>query len=593
MAELSSRRSLFERQIWKLKTGLQKRWIFVEDRLSLFPYWMWIKTVEQPQLREKLARIKAQPNSSPPVGFFMTIDHVEQNALRQSVKSLQRFGSLRWTLSFLLPPDAPLRQAPWFRRLLSVDTRLGVVDCAPSSAPSDWVLHASQLPGDWLVPLAPGDQFSPAWADLFCYIVDQNPAAEIIYWDEDRLSRVGIRSQPFFKPDWSPAYLISTNYLETAAFRKDFLLRCSQAIATHPAGWPFFITGRAGQIEHIPSVMQHRPAQASAFQTRTGEDHVRQVCAALNQAGYADVQAGLKQGRDLRVSWRADLPMVTVIIPTKNNLKYLERCLVSLLGKTVYPDFEVILIDDHSTDQDVLAYYEIVQASDPRVRVFPNETEFNYSRVNNDGASLAKGQLLLFLNNDTEILHGDWLAELVRWVQLPGVGMVGAKLLYPDQAIQHAGIVVGMTGHANHVYGGTRGPAGALFVSPDAYRDVSAVTGACMLVRKDVFESVGKFNEDLRLVFNDVELCQRVRQAGYRIVYVPSAELLHYEGRSRSRYNPPGDIRLGAELLSAEVERGDRYYNPNLSLAVNWPTLRRPFEPGAIQRLQAIVRYLA
>ncbi|MBE0698586.1 MAG: glycosyltransferase [Anaerolineaceae bacterium] len=168
---------------------------------------------------------------------------------------------------------------------------------------------------------------------------------------------------------------------------------------------------------------------------------------------------------------------------------------------------------------------------------------------------------------------------------------MGPKLIYPDRTIQHAGIVMGMTGHAYHLYAGAFLPGESLFLSPDIYRNVSAVTGACMLIRKDVFEHVGGFDERLKLIFNDVELCQRVRQAGYCIVYTPSAALIHYEGRSRSRYNPPDDIRLGADVLAAEIERGDRYYNPNLSLAVGWPTFRRWFEPQAIKRLREIVQH--
>lgn len=577
------------RNTWKAKTLLQKKRILIEDRLGLYPYRHWIKAVEQPRLRGQLKT--ARTGVCPPVGFVIAGGQGGPEEFGRTVQSLQQFGSLRWTLFFLLPDASPLRRASWFQNLLSSDARLEVVDCGASFNPSDWYLHASRLRGDWLVPLAAGDQLSFAWAGLFCLTVEQNPSAEIIYWDEDRITPAGVRSRPFFKPDWSPALLVSTNYLETCAFRKDLLLHCNQNIHVSPAGWIFTVTSQAAQIEHIASVLHHRPAPPEKVLPRTAEDHAERVRAGLTALGYKDVTVKAGPGGHLRVSWRADSPMVSVIIPTKNNLRYLERCLASFLEKTAYPDFEIILIDDHSTDQDVLNFYEKIKANEPRIRIFPNEMPFNYSRVNNFGARQAKGRLLLFLNNDTEILQEEWLSEMVRWVQLPGVGMAGAKLLYPDRKVQHAGIVLGMTGHANHIYAGGCLPDGGMFLSPDMYRDVSAVTGACMLVRKNVFEQVGGFNEDLKLVFNDVELCQKVRQAGCRIVYVPSAILLHHEGRSRSRFNPPGDIRLGADLLADEIERGDRCYNANLSLAVNWPTLRRPFEPEAVKRLRDIVRF--
>jgi GT2 family glycosyltransferase len=282
---------------------------------------------------------------------------------------------------------------------------------------------------------------------------------------------------------------------------------------------------------------------------------------------------------------------VSIIIPTRNNLEYLRRCLTSLLEKTRYPRYEIVLMDDHSSDPDVLDYYQALLSAHDCVSLHHNQQAFNYSRVNNHGARQARGSLLLFLNNDVEILTEDWLEDLVRWVLLPGVGMAGAKLLYPDGLIQHAGIVVGMTGHANHVFAGDCPSPNQLVYSADWYRNVSAVTGACMLVRRAVFEQVGGFDEDLSLVFNDVELCQRVLRAGQRIVYTPAACLIHYEGRSRARYIPPANIRLGAELLADAVARGDPYYSPNLSLAVHWPTFRRANDPQPLWQMKAIVRY--
>jgi GT2 family glycosyltransferase len=283
--------------------------------------------------------------------------------------------------------------------------------------------------------------------------------------------------------------------------------------------------------------------------------------------------------------------LVSIIIPTRDHLEMIHRCLHSLVEKTHGVEYEVIVMDDHSSDPAVLAFYAEIQALHPQVRVHANEGAFNYSRVNNQGAQLANGELVLFLNNDVEILHDGWLVEMVRWAQMPGVGMVGAKLLYPGGSVQHAGIVLGMTGHAGHLFAGRAPAQGDLFLSPEVYRNVSAVTGACMLVRRDVFERLGGFDENLMLVFNDVDLGVRFLQQGWRIVYTPAAELVHYEGVSRSRYMPPEDIRLGAERLIEEIARGDRCYSPNLSLSVNWPSFRRPGEPSAVGRLRRIVQW--
>jgi GT2 family glycosyltransferase len=338
-------------------------------------------------------------------------------------------------------------------------------------------------------------------------------------------------------------------------------------------------------------VLQHRAPGDAGQQAARLARHAAVVRAYLTQRGEAEI-AVEPRGDSLRVSWQMAQPLVSIIIPTKNNLHYLRRCITTLLEKTDYPRCEIVLMDDHSTDPAVQAYYTELRGQVANLRIVENEPgSFNYSRVNNLGARQAGGELLLFLNNDVEILTPDWLSELVRWVQEPGVGMAGARLLYPDGAIQHAGIVIGMTGHANHVFAGKvpvqRGP----FLTPDTLRNVSAVTGACMLVRRTVFEQVGGFNEELSLVFNDVELCLRVINSGWRVVYAPAAALIHYEGRSRARYIPPANIRLGAALLRAAIRAGDRYYNPNLSDEVNWPTLRRASQPGRLWMLDQIVRY--
>jgi GT2 family glycosyltransferase len=183
-----------------------------------------------------------------------------------------------------------------------------------------------------------------------------------------------------------------------------------------------------------------------------------------------------------------------------------------------------------------------------------------------------------------------WLDELVQWAERREIGAVGAKLLYPDGTIQHAGIVVGMEGHGSHVFMGQREGYTGLFGSVDWYRDVSAITGACLMMRREVFEKIGAFDEDYLLVFNDIEICVRVLAHGYRVVYNPFARLIHYEGKSRGRYIPPDDIRLGYEHLKDIVAQGDSYYNPNLSYAVRVPTLRRTWEEDRLQRLETIAR---
>ena len=200
---------------------------------------------------------------------------------------------------------------------------------------------------------------------------------------------------------------------------------------------------------------------------------------------------------------------------------------------------------------------------------------------------------MLFLNNDIEAIDPIWLEEMVRWASRPEVGVVGGKLLYPNRTIQHAGLVVGMEGHANHVFAGCQESYSGLFGSTEWYRDYSAVTGACMMMRRNVFEQVGGFNEAYHLAFNDIEICLRTIQAGYRVVYTPFARLVHHEGATRSTYKPSTDIKLATHHLKPLIQQGDPFYNPNLSLMNRIPTLRRHDEVPSLQRLEMITKYLS
>lgn len=576
-------------RVWSLDMFLSRQIIYWQDRLQVYSYSHWIKTVERDNLQQTLNQpIRLQINA--PSVCFLIVDEISSpQAVIPVLQSLQKQTASNWILAFLLPSNAPLLEETWLKDLLTVEKRIQVIHFEGTVGSYDWLKAVPSCTAEWIVPLRTGDQISPAWMNLFTGALSARTNADIVYWDEDVLDAQGKRSQPFFKPDWSPELLFSLNYLESAAFQKDLLAQAGDAGG---AGWIFQSTQSARQIVHIPQVLQHHASCFLKNNEIRAAVHAAQVRAFLSQQSFEEVETQIIVGSRVHVNWKSKQPLVSIIIPTKNNLPYLQRCLNTLLERTNYLNFEVLLMDDHSSDPAVLSYYRDLCAANPNIYIYENEAgTFNYSQVNNRGAHLAKGELLLFLNNDMEILSGGWLAEMVRWALMPGVGMVGAKLLYPDRKIQHAGVVIGMTGHAGHLFAGDVPVESKLFVSPDAYRNVSAVTGACMLVRRAVFEEIGGFDENLSLVFNDVEIGLRVLRSGHRIVYTPAAALIHYEGRSRGRFIPPRNISLGAELLWSSIENGDPYYNPNLSYAVNWPTLHRRSEPIPIKRLKEIVRF--
>src|SRR6185312_5701379 len=250
-----------------------------------------------------------------------------------------------------------------------------------------------------------------------------------------------------------------------------------------------------------------------------------------------------------------------IIIPTRDGVRFLRRCLRSIEEKTTYPNYEILIVDNGSVEAETLDYFRTL-----RHRVLPFEEPFNFSRLNNFAAKQARGGYLVLLNNDTEVVAGEWLPSMLELCQLEGIGIVGAKLYYPDRTIQHAGVVLGLSGGvADHSHKHFSGRSYGYFGALKCIRNYSAVTAACMMVRKEVFDAVGGFDEQLQVAFNDVDFCLRVRDQGYRIVWTPYCELIHHESVSRGFAMDWREVELmqrrwGQALLS------DPYYNPNLTL---------------------------
>jgi GT2 family glycosyltransferase len=278
---------------------------------------------------------------------------------------------------------------------------------------------------------------------------------------------------------------------------------------------------------------------------------------------------------------------VSIVIPNRDAARVLKQCVKGLLHETSYPDIELVIVDNGSIDPEVVELYRSLEREGRAVIVAFNRP-FNFSAACNAGAAAARGDLLLFLNNDIEVIHPDWLDELVRWAQQPDVGIVGAKLLYPDRTIQHAGVVFGL-GLVGHIF--SRAPEGAsgVFGSSDCYRDYLAVTGACQMMRKDVFRQLGGYDERFRLVFSDVVLCLEARKAGYRVVYTPHARLVHHESYTRKREDSPEDMELLARYLRASGFVEDPYLHPELNPRFLVPALRPPFDPAPRQVIREYV----
>jgi GT2 family glycosyltransferase len=519
-----------------------------------------------PALRTRVERSRATPL----VSVLVVLDTCDEPAVRRLVTMLGAQVYERWQLCVV---SARRSDGEMLQRVAGSEPRLRIVTDAPAGSGYERALGLAA--GDFIAVLDAGDVLAPEALAEMAARLDEEPELDLLYSDEDVVSDSGERADPFFKPDWSPDLLLCTNYvarlgLVRAGLARDVGVRRELGDA-QLYDLMLRLTERTTRIGHVAKVLCHRGPRASRVATQdaaaTMEMERRAIEEALGRRGFrAQVRAmptapGWPRHYAPRLAAPAT-PLVSIVIPTRDRRRLLEQCLATLLARTAYDRYEVVVVDNGSSDADTLRYLDSLAAP---CRVCRRPGAFNFSSLNNFGVEQAKGEQLLFLNDDVEVIEPGWLAAMVEHAERPDVGAVGARLLYPDGRIQHAGIVVGVDRGAANAFRLCPGDAGGKPRLADVLRDCSAVTAACMMVRRRVFEEVGAFDPRLRVVFNDVDLCLRIRQRGYRVLYTPFAVLYHYEGASRGRLYPTRDEKLFRQRWASILARGDPYYNPNLS----------------------------
>lgn len=408
-------------------------------------------------------------------------------------------------------------------------------------------------------------------ADAFWLVAAKfEEGADAVYSDEDKLDdRTGELVEHFYKPDWSPEYFRGAMYIgHLLTVRRELAQKVRfdpQFDGVQDFDFMLRVSETGTKIAHVPHVLYHwRKTPGSIAETADAKSGVSELQARAVNAHLqrlklpAEARPAALPHRVEIVPKLAAFPRVTIIIPTKDSPQLLGPCLASL-QKTSYPDFEIVLIDNETTDADALALMEQF-----RCVAFPGR--FNFSRANNVGAAAATGEFVVFLNNDTEIVSPNWLEHLVYYAQQPDVGAAGALLIYEDETVQHAGVVLGMRGTGDHVMRGFPRDVDGYAGSLSCAREVSAVTAACMMMRKSLFEEIGGFNEHFFTAYQDLDLCLRLRSRGCRIIYTPRAVVVHHESVSRQKYYDMVDRMLLLDQWEAVIERGDPYYNPHLNL---------------------------
>lgn len=585
----------------------------VVDRYIAGPrdtYQLWIAQYDTPSdadveaITDDSARLAARPL----ISVIMPVYNTEERWLRRAIDSVRKQIYERWELC--IADDAS--PSPHVRRVLSEfaskDPRIKVQYRETNghiSAASNTALELAS--GELVAFLDHDDELAPHALYMVARARHDHPDARLLYSDEDKIDDQGLRCDPYFKPDWNPDLFLSHNLvthlatyerervLEIGGFREGF-----EGAQDYDLALRYCEGLQDAEIVHIPHVLYHwraipgSTAAGPAEKDYAAEAGRRAVNARFERTGSAAV-AELVSGRGTTFRIKHPLPderpLVSIIIPTRDQVGLLKRCVESLVEGTDYEPYELLIVDNLSRERRTLEYLQSLEESG-RARILRYRKPFNFAAINNFAALRAQGSILCFLNNDTEIVEGQWLGEMVSHAVRPEVGAVGAKLLYPNDTIQHGGVILGIGGFAGHAHKGLSRDSPGYVCRALVTQNMSAVTGACLVLEKELFDAVGGLDEErFAVACNDVDLCLRLREAGYHNVWTPFAVLYHHESVSRGYEDTPEKkARFEKEVSEfreawGDVMENDPAYNPNLSLqtedfALAWPPrVRRPWKP--------------
>ncbi|MFN8527407.1 MAG: glycosyltransferase [Anaerolineae bacterium] len=531
---------------------------------------------DAPALHLQVARARRW-TQKPSFGVVTLLDRPAAADVQRTVESMlnQTFETWTWVL---VDVDAAPDVREMLLRYTALDARIVYLPADRARTPSAALnLGLQRAVADFILRLDLGDALAPQALFAVASVIRRHPTVSLVYSDSDQLDSSGRRCDPLFKPDWSPELLLSLDYLSgLAAYRRNLLIQLGGFDESLDDGcdWDlhFRITEHSQAVQHLPEVLYHRRKRPSTNSTQPIVKH-------LARLGLSDPKVEFDPAHPYPlVMWKAArVRKVSIIIPSRDNAEVLRACLSSLFERTTYADFEVVVVDTGSTDPVTTQLYERYSAR-PNFKRVDYLADFNFGKACNLGARHSSGELLLFLNNDTEVMHADWLERMAQWYEVEGVGVVGPKLLYPDGRIQHAGVTLGWNGTAGHLFIGGDEHNFTLFGSDDWYRDMLAVSGACCMISRKVFEQIGGFDEGFVLLYSDTHLGYAAVQAGYRVVYTPHVRVIHHEAATRAQaVIPSGDLKRAAQRWRSVLLSGDPYFNPNLSYRATLPAFRDGF----------------
>lgn len=538
-----------------------------------YPRWIARHTVRPAEL-ERRRRIALALPYRPVFSLLMDTAGAAHDELRAALAALATQAYDAWQLcATVLANDSATRAL--LEEYAAADPRVVPVVVEAAGPATALAAALSRATGEF-AGVVDADGLLPAHALAeFALELNLHPDADVLYGDSDSIDRNDYRHDPHFKPAWSPDTLLSRDYIGRLALMRRSLMEAAGGFRIYFEGsheWDLLlrVTERTDRVLRVPDVLYH---VRSPRAPEAAMDVAMLTTTIARRGEPGTVEATAHPGTyAVRYALR-EPARATLIVPTRDAAADVDTCLRSVFSRSTYRDFDVLLVDNGSTDPGALALFERWSREEPRVRVVRDDSPFNFSRLNNAAAKLTGADYLIFLNNDTEVIAPDWMERLLEQAQRPSIGAAGALLLYPDDTVQHGGVVIGLGGCADHSHKHFRSGDPGYFGALAGVTNYSAVTAACLAIRRELFEAVGGFDEQFAVAYNDVDLCLRLLASGKRNVFVPGARLYHFESKSRG-VDVDGSrakrFRDEMRLLQERWRIGvidDPYYNPNLTLA--------------------------
>ena len=583
--------------------GPKEFWIRLHERFEPeeVPYGPWYEAYvpdEAALEKQRHHHFEYSPLISVAVPAYRT----PEKFLAQMIDSLlaQTYGNWELCIANGSPEDSAMKKV--LEEYTKKDSRIRVSELTENKGIAGNTNAALEMAqGEFVGLLDHDDLLAPNALYEIVRALDEDRNLDAVYTDEDKVTtELDEHFQPHLKPDFNLDLLRSNNYIcHFFVVRRSIVQKvggfCQEFDGAQDHDFIFRCIETAEKVGHIPEILYHwRTHKAS-----TADNPASKMYAF--DAGKRAIEAHLKRtGTEGTVSHTPDLgffrvkypvqgqPLVSVIIPNKDEKETLKACIDSIREKTEYPNYEIIIVENNSTTDEIFQYYKEL-SQDSRIRLLRWKKEFNYSAINNYGVRHANGEYLLFLNNDVTVITPGWIKELLGVCQRPEVGAAGVKLIYPDNTIQHAGCVIGLGGIAGHMFVDMPANRTGYLHKASILQDMSAVTAACMMMKRTAFEEAGGFTEKLSVAFNDVDLCLKVRKNHKLIVYDPYVQLYHMESKTRGAEDNKEKVRRFQEEIEYMrcqwidiLKKGDPYYNKNLSLT-KWNYSLRPL-PGMTKK---------